>query len=73
MISNMNNPRFILRGKQANGKSVYWTGRTESGWVHENFCFSFEYQTDEAAQRQAEKFNKMTPLHGVKFDVVAID
>lgn len=66
---------FVLFDPAAN---VYYTGKagpegTASGWVSSDKKEAFIYAYDVGAEYTANSMNRMTGLHGKRFETVAIE
>lgn len=58
---------YILRGRKANGDTVYYTGKAGAGFIHESLLSAFSWAGQEGARRRAMNLNQMTAIHGVHF------
>jgi hypothetical protein len=65
----MTDTALILVGKNRDGAEVFYTGRAGDGWVSTVRAEAFAYENRALAESTVERFNKMTPLHGVTFCV----
>lgn len=65
----MTDTALILVGKNRDGAEVFYTGRAGDGWVSTVRTEAFPYENRALAESTVERFNKMTPLHGVTFCV----
>ena len=65
--------RFILRGLNVNGNTMYYSGRAGDLWLTYDPFRAFTYGSKEYAQRRARMFNNMEPVHGMRFTAMEID
>lgn len=61
--------RFFVRGRKANGETVWYTGMAGQGFVSDSIRHAFDYPTLEQARNRARNLNQMTQLHGIHFVV----
>lgn len=57
---------FIVRGLDYGGTEYFYTGRTGEGWISTDKAAAFRY-SEQAAAAKAKLFNRMTPVHGLRF------
>ena len=65
----MTQDMFILRGLNANGSEVFYTGKAGDGWISEHRGASFGYVSQHIASEKAKLFNSRVSLTGVWFIV----
>lgn len=64
-----NTTKHILQGRDAEGNSVYYTGKAGQSFVSAKSEEAFGYDSLEAARRRATNLNQMTSIHGFRFMV----
>ncbi len=63
--------QYILRGLDADGNEMFYTGKAGTGWVSVNRNDAFTYHHQDVARDKAKLFNTRMPLHGLRF--IALD
>jgi hypothetical protein len=63
----------ILRGVDANGNVLFYTGKAGAGWVSRERSASFGYVSRHIANEKAKLFNSRVALTGIWFTVQPYD
>jgi hypothetical protein len=60
---------YTVVGRDANGNTLYYTGKAGQGFVSTVAAAAFSYPSLESARRRATNLNQMTEIHGIRFIV----
>ena len=68
----MNEPQtlYIITALDAEGKRSYYNGKSGATWITDNKAEAFGYVSKTVAIGKATNFNRMTAIHGLRFQVV---
>lgn len=65
----MQTTQFVpIKGTDASGNTVWYTGRAGAGWISPNRKDAFMGYSADGAARYASRFNETTPIHGIRFE-----